>query len=68
MPPLVFLAVLGAAGIAGYKFLSSFIQQHDARKDPRHMSRATAPARDLGSLEWDEASGVYRPSTKRREG
>ena len=68
MPPLVFLAVLGAAGIAGYKFLSSFIHSHDARRDAQHMRRAAAPARDLGSLEWDEASGVYRPSTNRREG
>jgi hypothetical protein len=67
MPPVVFLAVIGAAGIAGYKLLSALIHQVQApgRKEARHMRGATAPARDLGNLEWDESAGVYRPRAKR---
>lgn len=67
MPPVMFLALVGAAGFAGYRILSSFL---DGAKSPRRksageMRRASAPARDLGSLEWDEGAGVYRPRTKR---
>ncbi len=66
MPPLVFLAVVGAAGIAGYRLLSAFARQGQAaRQEEARMRRATAPVRDLGNLEWDERDGVYRPNRKR---
>jgi hypothetical protein len=66
MPPLMFLAVIGAAGIAGYRLLSSLARHGQAaREEETRMRRAAAPVRDLGSLEWDEGAGVYRPRGKR---
>jgi hypothetical protein len=62
----MFLALVGAAGIAGYKIVSSLLERSkaSARKGAEQMRRATAQARDLGNLEWDEAAGVYRPRLK----
>jgi hypothetical protein len=67
MPPVMFLAVIGVAGLAGYRLLSALARHAQAggRKDEQGMRRATAPVRDLGNLEWDEAAGVYRPRAKR---
>ena len=67
MPPVMFLALIGAAGIAGYRIVSSLLEgsKSPGRKRVNEMRRATAPARDLGNLEWDEDSGVYKPSPKR---
>jgi hypothetical protein len=62
----MFLAVVGAAGIAGYRLLSALARQgQTARQEEARMRRATAPVRDLGNLEWDEQAGVYRPNQKR---
>jgi hypothetical protein len=62
----MFLALLGAAGIAGYRIFSSML---GASKAPRRRGasemRDAARTRDLGNLEWDEGARVYRPSTKR---
>ncbi len=64
MPPVVFIAILGAAGIAGYKFLSAMM--HPGQTPVSKATRQAAPAvRDLGQLEWDERAGVYRPQGKR---
>lgn len=71
MPPLVFLALAGAGCYAGYKLFSKLMQQA-ATPSPSETERirreATAAAaarsastRDLGALEWDEATGVYKP-------
>ncbi|AGK59245.1 hypothetical protein HYPDE_37868 [Hyphomicrobium denitrificans 1NES1] len=67
MPPVMFLALIGAAGIAGYRIVSNLLEgsKSSGRKQANGMRRATAPARDLGKLEWDEDAGVYRPSPKR---
>jgi hypothetical protein len=67
MPPVIFLAVVGAAGIAGYRLLSALARfgQQETRKEEARMKRATANVRDLGNLEWDESAGVYRPRQKR---
>jgi hypothetical protein len=66
MPPVMFLALLGAAGIAGYRIVSSLLEPRAPRgKNAGEMRRAAAPARDLGNLEWDESAGVYRPHSKR---
>jgi hypothetical protein len=62
----MFLAVVGAAGIAGYRLLSSLARYGQAaRKEEARVRRATAPVRDLGNLEWDEVAGVYRPRAQR---
>ena len=65
MPPIMFLALVGAAGIAGYRILSGYLGgAHTPRAGARN-NRRTATERDLGNLEWDEGAGVYRPTTKR---
>ncbi len=65
MPPVIFLAIIGAAGLAGYKLMSALVR-HAAHQPKRTgtQSTRTAPARDLGNLEWDEDQGVYRPGQK----
>ncbi|HVZ06141.1 hypothetical protein [Hyphomicrobium sp.] len=66
MPPIMFLALVGAAGIAGYRILSSVLGSGSRTQRSRAgEARRTARTRDLGNLEWDENAGVYRPSTKR---
>jgi hypothetical protein len=66
MPPVVFLALLGAAGVAGYRILSTLLEARAPRgKNTGEMRRAAAPVRDLGNLEWDESAGVYRPRSQR---
>lgn len=63
MPPIMFLALVGAAGIAGYRILSGYLG--GAPRARARNSRRHATERDLGNLEWDEGAGVYRPTTKR---
>lgn len=66
MPPVIFLAIVGAAGLAGYRLLAALARQGQAaREQEARMRRAAAPVRDLGNLEWDEATGVYRPRQQR---
>jgi hypothetical protein len=66
MPPVMFLAFVGVAGLAGYRLLSALARQGQAaRKQEANMHRTTGSARDLGNLEWDENAGVYRPRKKR---
>lgn len=66
MPPLIFLAIIGVAGFAGYKLLSTLVHQaaHPPRRDGDARTPA-APTRDLGKLEWDEVAGVYKPRGER---
>jgi predicted negative regulator of RcsB-dependent stress response len=67
LPQLIALAVLGAGALAGYRWVA---KQVSAAKDAADAAeaklreaaeqRANAP-RDLGQLEWDEVSQVYKP-------
>jgi len=63
----MFLAIVGVAGLAGYRLLSAISRnaQSGARKADEAVRRAAAHVRDLGSLEWDEAAGVYKPRAQR---
>lgn len=64
MPPVVLLALVGAAGIAGYRILSSLAASGTNAPERRTSGptrKSAPPIRDLGSLEWDENAGVYRP-------
>lgn len=69
MPPIMFLAVVGIAGLAGYRLLSALARnaQSGTRKADQAMRRAAAHVRDLGNLEWDEAAGVYRPRAQSKD-
>jgi hypothetical protein len=65
MPPVLLLALV-AAGIAGYRIWASMADHSRAsRRSAERVRRGAEPVRDLGSLEWDEAAGVYRPRTRR---
>ncbi len=73
MPPLVFAVVIGAGCYAGFRLFAKLIEQAQmptrsererVRREAQVRNQARASdgtTRDLGELEWDEASGVYRP-------
>lgn len=63
MPPLAFLAILGAGCYAGFKIAARIAETNRAAKASRAAAarRNTAATRDLGDLEWDASTGVYRP-------
>jgi hypothetical protein len=74
MPPLVFFAVVGAAGYAGFKLFSKLVEQaqtpsrsekgkSDAERSRQEARAAAATTRDLGELELDEKTGVYKPKS-----
>lgn len=67
MPPVMFLAIVGVAGLAGYRLFTKLTRnaQSGARKADQAVRRAAAHVRDLGNLEWDEAAGVYKPRAQR---
>jgi len=71
MPQLIVLVLAGAGLAAGYRWLARQAEgvAGDLKKAEEALRRRTsgAPlaegesARDLGTLEWDEQAGVYRP-------
>ena len=67
MPPLLLFAAVGAGCYAGYRVAARFIEALRAEEHQGDMaSRADgagvrASARNLGDLEWDAKTGVYRP-------
>ncbi len=69
MPQVVAAVLIGAGIAAGFKWIAKEMARaaEEARVAHERMGRrnvATAP-KDLGALEWDAKSGVYRPATKR---
>jgi hypothetical protein len=68
MPQLVAVALLGAGLYAGYRWLARASGQIAAeleRAESELLRRAAATggtrAKDMGRLEYDPVSGVYRP-------
>lgn len=67
MPQLVALILAGAGLYAGLRWLTWEVRRHAeeaARVSAEARARAAAAARtpkDLGALELDETTGVYRP-------
>ena len=69
MPQLVVAALLGAGLYAGYRWVSRTARQ---MLDEAERSRAAEEARrangavtkDLGALELDPSSGVYKPKQR----
>lgn len=65
MPQVVALAVVGASLYAGFRWVSKQFErmQDEARRAEADLRRRASEAgpRDLGTLEYDEANGVYRP-------
>jgi type II secretory pathway component PulJ len=65
MPQLVIFALIGAGIYAGYRWLahtSEAITAAMRRAEDESRQRASGQIeKDLGALEYDPASGVYRP-------
>lgn len=68
MPQVVAAVLIGAGIAAGFKWIAKEMARaaEEARVAHGETGRkvATAP-KDLGALEWDAESGVYRPAAKR---
>jgi hypothetical protein len=67
MPQLFFLAALSAGAYAGLKLLAAFgnhVSNEVRRAEEELRKRAgVEPAeKDLGSLEYDPKTGVYKPT------
>jgi len=67
MPPLIVAVLLGAGAYAGYRAARHIWQTLAEPSAPTQApvegeSRAEALEKDLGSLEPDPVTGVYRPA------
>ena len=67
MPQLIALAVIGAGALAGYRWVAKQVNAAKSAADAAEANlrraaeqRGNSP-RDLGQLEWDEVSQVYKP-------
>jgi hypothetical protein len=69
MPQLVLLAAIGAGVYTGYRWLKRAAEQMQADMKAAEVavreSRGAAKAKDLGALEYDPATGQYRPAAYR---
>jgi hypothetical protein len=70
MPQVVAAVLIGAGIAAGVKWLAREMARaaEAARVAHEEMTgrrpHVTAAPKDLGNLEWDAKSGVYRPTSK----
>ena len=68
MPQVIVLALLGAGFYAGYRWLARAtgeIGEQMRRADEEAGRRPQGRIeKDLGALEYDAASGVYRPAQR----
>lgn len=68
MPQVIALVLAGAGLYAGYRWISREIggaltAASEAQEELRSQAaNVSGVPKDLGTLEWDEAAGVYRPS------
>ena len=64
VPQFVALALVGAGLYLGYRWLTQATQEITAdvkRKEDELRRRAAILEKDMGALEYDPATGVYRP-------
>jgi len=69
MPQVIALVVAGAGLYAGYKWVSRLLSEaEEVLKRGEEIQRREAAARgvpkDLGTLDYDAQTGVYRPRAK----
>jgi hypothetical protein len=69
VPQLVLLGLVGAGVYAGYRWLmraAGELESELRRSEDEAARRAAggSVAKDLGALEYDPASGVYKPSKR----
>lgn len=70
MPQLVAVVLIGAGIAAGVKWLAREMSRatdvaRDAHEQMMGGPELSSVPKDLGSLEWDDEAGVYRPSNRR---
>lgn len=67
MPQLIVIALAGAAIYTGMRLIAKGIAHATAEASraaediDRRAAEAAGTIKDLGTLEWDAAAGVYRP-------
>ena len=61
MPHILILAALGLGAYAGLR-LAKKVQGKAHQQTNKKQTNAQRAARDMGKLERDDATGVYRPS------
>jgi hypothetical protein len=65
VPQLTILALVGAALYAGYRWLSRSNRAIAVRvRRTEDELRRRAAAKDMGPLEYDPATGTYRPTRR----
>jgi hypothetical protein len=70
MPQIVAAVIIGAGVAAGVKWLSKEMSRAAnaarlAAEELKQSRRTATGPRDLGALEFDAATGVYRPTRRR---
>jgi hypothetical protein len=68
MPQLIALALIGAGLYAGYRWVvrtkASLAEMRRAEDELRRRAAGGALEKDMGALEYDSTSGVYRPAKR----
>jgi hypothetical protein len=69
MPQILAFALIGAGLYAGYRWFSRLSAEigselERARDELQRRTSSGSNERDLGQLEYDPASGVYKPSKR----
>jgi len=68
MPQLVALALLGAGLYAGYRWVvrtkEGLAEMRRAEDELRQRAAGGSLEKDMGPLEYDATSGVYRPAKR----
>jgi hypothetical protein len=67
VPQVIILALMGAGLYAGYRWFARAKEMAaELQRTQEDIRRATGGAieKNLGALEYDPASGVYRPSKR----
>jgi hypothetical protein len=69
MPQLIVVALAGAGIYAGFRWVSREFRRalEAAEKTPDEVAQRAGERlmpKDLGTLEWDAETGVYRPSRR----
>lgn len=70
MPQVVAAVLIGAGIAAGVKWVMKEMARAAeatrlAHEELQRRATVSSAPKDLGSLEWDAKSGVYRPASKR---
>jgi hypothetical protein len=66
MPHVIGLILIGAGLYAGYRALGRVVgRMSEELQQAEEQAHQTIAVKDLGALEYDPVSGVYRPSRQR---